>query len=153
MTKSNPTPARWVTHKLETNYTTEVPPQDWRSWAPCQASQLGCLAMGRGAPRESGFESQWGLITGIPEDWGKQKLHSWRVHTLSMWTRSQGVKQWPHKRQGQDYLLLLEDPLWRWEAALAHCGDKDTGSDSSGEYSFAWALLETTISLPRASST
>ena len=38
---------------------------------------------------------------------------------------------------------------WRWVAAVAHCGDKDTGGSSSGEYSVTWALLEATISSPR----
>ena len=37
--KSKPIPAGWATHKLENNYT-----------------------------RESGFEAQWGLIAGIPQD-------------------------------------------------------------------------------------
>ena len=138
MTKSNPTPARWVTHKLETNYTTEVPPQDWRSWAPCQASQLGCLAMGRGAPRESGFEGQWGLIAGIPQDWGKQKLHSWRAHSWSSAHKDPGKKQWLHKRLGQTYLLVLEGLLQRWGVAVAHCRDKDTCSGSAGKYSLEW---------------
>ena len=29
------------------------------------------------------FEGQWGLIAGIPQDWGKLKLHSWRVYIRS----------------------------------------------------------------------
>ena len=30
---------------------------------------------------ESGFEGQQSLIAGVPQDWGKQNLHSWRVNT------------------------------------------------------------------------
>ena len=35
----------------------------------------------------------------------------------------------------QTYLLVLEGLLQRWEVAVAHRGDKDTGSRSSGKYS------------------
>ena len=34
-----------------------------------------------GIPRESGLQGQWALIIGLPQDWGKQKLQSWRVQT------------------------------------------------------------------------
>ena len=44
--KSNPIPARLVTHKLENNNTKEVLPLLWRYLAPCQASQPGDLAKG-----------------------------------------------------------------------------------------------------------
>ena len=39
--------------------------------------------MGRGTPRAVGFEGQQGLNAGAPQDWGKQKLHSWSAHTVS----------------------------------------------------------------------
>ena len=39
--------------------------------------------MGGEAPRESGFESKWGLMAGITQDWRKQKLNPWKVYT---WT-------------------------------------------------------------------
>lgn len=35
---------------------------------------------GEGASRKSGFEGQQGLTTGIPQDWRKQKLRTWRAH-------------------------------------------------------------------------
>ena len=79
--KSNPITAGWVTHKLENTYTTEVHPVEWRFWAPCQASPPGGLATGGGIPRESDFEGQRDLIAGLQQDWWKQRLHSWRVHT------------------------------------------------------------------------
>ena len=71
MIKSNPITAGWATHKLENNYTTKFLPQEWKSLATHQASQPADLATGGGAPRESGFEGQRGLIRGIPQYWGK----------------------------------------------------------------------------------
>ena len=79
--KSNPITTGWVTHKLENTYTTEVHPLEWRFWAPRQASQPGSLATGGGIPRESDFEGYRDLIGGLRQDWGKQRLHSWRAHT------------------------------------------------------------------------
>ena len=70
-----------MTHKLENKYITEVLPQEWEFWAPHQAPQAGGLASGGGAPRAFGFESQRGLGAGVPQDWGKQRLHSRRMHT------------------------------------------------------------------------
>ena len=49
--------------------------------APHQASQPGDLTLGLGIPRESGLEGQWDLIIGLPQDWGKQRLQSWRAQT------------------------------------------------------------------------
>ena len=84
--------------------------------------------MGRRGPRESGFEGQWGMITGIPQDWGKQKLHSWRVHTGCCAHKDQGKKKRPHKRLGKTQLLVLEGLLLEVGVAVAHCGDKDRKS-------------------------
>ena len=53
--------------------------------------------------------------------------------------------QWPHRRLKQTYLPVLEGLLQSQGVAVAHCGDKDTGSRSSGKYSLVWALLESTI--------
>jgi len=50
--KSNPIPARCVTHKLEKSNTKEVLPLLWRFWTPRQAFQLGDLTKGLGIPRE-----------------------------------------------------------------------------------------------------
>ena len=52
-----------------------------------------------------------------------------------------GKEQWHHRRLNQTYLLVLEGLLQRWGAAVAHHGDKDTGSRSSEKYSLVWALL------------
>ena len=37
--------------------------------------------MGGGIPRESDVEGYWDLIAGLRQNWGKQRLHSWRAHT------------------------------------------------------------------------
>jgi len=34
-----------------------------------------------GIPRESDLEGQQDLITRLPQDWGKQRLQSWRAQT------------------------------------------------------------------------
>ena len=79
--KSNPIPAGWVTHKLENNNTKEVLTLLWMFWIPHQGSWLGDQIKGLGIPRESGLEGQRDLTVGLPEDWGKQRLQSWRVQT------------------------------------------------------------------------
>ena len=82
-------------------------PQEWKYWSPCEAPLPGCLATGGGGPRKSGFESQWSLITGISEDWGKQKLYSWRAHTRSC------VHQDPRNKAGTSKESVAEVPvLW-----------------------------------------
>ena len=50
--RSNPIPARWVTHKLENNNTKIVLPLLWRFSVPGQASQPGDPAKRLGIPRE-----------------------------------------------------------------------------------------------------
>ena len=75
-----------------------------------------------------------------------------RDSTLGRHTQSsvrigtQGKEQWPHGKLNQTYLLVLEGLLQRRGMAVAHHGDKNTGSRSSGKYSLAWALPESTIS-------
>ena len=57
------------------------PPTGVKVLSPTSGSQPGGLAMGGGIPRESDFEGQWDLIAGLRQDWGKQRLQSWRAHT------------------------------------------------------------------------
>ena len=66
--KSNPIPASWTNHKLENNNTKEVLPLLWRFWPLHQAFQPGNPAKGLGIPRESDFEGQQNLTTGLPQD-------------------------------------------------------------------------------------
>ena len=58
-------------------------------------------------------------------------------------------EQWPHRRLNQTYLLVVEHLLQRRGVAVTHCRDKDTGSRSSGKYTWSWALPESAISLAR----
>ena len=67
-------PGGW--HTQENNYITGALPQDWEFWAPAWG-----LASGGEAHRAFGFEGQRGLSAGAPQDWGKQRLHSWGAHT------------------------------------------------------------------------
>ena len=60
-----------------------------------------------------------------------------------------GKEQWPHRRLKQTYLLVLEGFLQKQGLAMAHHGDKDTGSRSSGKYSLGWALLEVPLVPPK----
>ena len=63
--------------------------QEWGFSAPCQAFQSRGLASGGGTPRAFGSEGQKRLTAGVPRDWGKQRLHSQRVHTGLMHARTQ----------------------------------------------------------------
>ena len=49
----------------------------------------------RGDTRESAFESQQGVITGISQDLGKWKLYSWRAHTRFHAHKDPGEKVTP----------------------------------------------------------
>ena len=48
---------------------------------PVSSFQPGDPTKGLGIPGESGLKGQWDLIMGLPEDWGKQRLQSWRAQT------------------------------------------------------------------------
>lgn len=77
---------KWATHKLENNYIAEV---------PCQVPQPGGLALGEEALGAFGVESQWDLSAEVPQDWGKERLHSWRVHTKFHMYWATGQKRIP----------------------------------------------------------
>ena len=46
-------------------------------------------AKGLRIPRESDVEGQQDSIAGLPQDWGKRRLHSWMAQNL-MCTKTQG---------------------------------------------------------------
>ena len=144
--KSNPITAGWVTHRKENTYTTEVHPLEWRFWAPRQASNLGIRQH-----EEEFLEDQILRASGIwLQDFdrtGTNRDSTLGGHTQSsVRIRTQGTEQWPQGRLNQTNLLVLEGLLQRQGVAVAHRGDKDTGSRSSGKYSLAWALPESAIS-------
>lgn len=55
-----------------------------------------------------------------------------RFHTLGLRAKSSDLKE-----TGPDGLVVMEDLLQMHGMALAHCRDKDTGGNSSGESSLA----------------
>ena len=74
----NPIPNRWATQKSENNNTKEVLPLLWRFWAPHQPSQAG---EGTGYPQGVWLWRPVGFDYRLSQDWGKQRLHSWRAQT------------------------------------------------------------------------
>ena len=72
------------------------------------------------------------------------------THKVVCASGPRGKEQWPHRRLNQSYLLVLEGLLQRWGMAVAHRGDKDTGSRSSRKYSLAWALLSLPLAPPES---
>ena len=53
------------------------------------------------------------------------------THKVVCASGPRGKEQRSHRRLNQTYLLVLEGLLQRQGVAVAHCGDKDTGSSSS----------------------
>ena len=64
-------------------------------------------ASGGGVPTAIDFEGQWGSTAGAPQDWGKQRLHSWRAHT-----RTQG-------KSGDSTGAWARITCWSWKVS---CG-------------------------------
>ena len=147
MIQSNATSTRWVTHKLENNYITEVLLREWGLWAPCQIPQCGCLALGEELPEHLSLKAS-GTWSQKLHSWSVW-IHSWRVHSRSCEHSGKGGKQWLHRGLGQTYLLVLEGLLERSGAPVAHCKDKDTGGRGTGENALAWTVLEAAILMSR----
>ena len=98
-------------------------------------------ASGGGAPRAFGFEGQRGLTAGAPQDWGKQRLHSWKAHTRSHAHWDPGLKQLLHRNLGQTYMRVSEGLLGRRGAAVAQPGGIKIGGRYIREYSSSWTLV------------
>ena len=111
----------------------------WRKWGTNYVSNYVR------APRASGFEGQGRLSAEAPQNWGRQIIHSWRVHTRSHAHQDPGQKQWLHRSLGQTYLWVLEGLLGRQGWAMVHCGDKKTRGRGTREYSSVWVLLGVAI--------
>ena len=45
--------------------------------------RLPSLTKGQEIPRESDLEGHYDLNVGLPQDWGKQRLYSWRAQRKS----------------------------------------------------------------------
>ena len=93
--------------------------------------------MGGGIPRESDFEGYWDLIAGLRQNWEKQRLHSWRAHTKYCAHRDPGEGTVTPGDTEPDLPVCVGGSPAEAEVAVAHRGDKDTGSGSSGKYSLA----------------
>ena len=75
---------------------------------------------------------------------GENRSPTLRGHTQSLvHSKTQGEKQWPPKS-----LLVLDGLLQGWGTAVTYCRDKDTGGNTSGEFSLLWALLKAIIFSP-----
>ena len=76
-------PTRWVTHKLDSNNTKKVLPLLWRFWTPHQAAQPGTWQKDWEFPGNLIFKANgiW-LEKRLPQDWGNQRLQSWRIQNL-----------------------------------------------------------------------
>ena len=111
------------------------------------------VSSGGGCPRVFGFEAQKGLISPSPQDWGKQRLHSWRVHTSSYMHWDPGQNQWLLMLLGQRYLLVLKVSQGGGvgDGGAAQPRDKDIGDKGIREHS--WDLLEFDILASRPDPT
>ena len=85
------------------------------------------LPWGGVIPRAFSFGGQQDLIRGTRKDWGKQRLHVWRVHTGSHMHQNTGQEQWLHRHLNQIYLLVLEDLQGRKWLAVVLSGDIGDG--------------------------
>ena len=144
--KSNPITAGWVTHRLEKTYTTKS-----TQWSEGSEPHVRLPSLGSGNGRRNpqrirlwrpvGFDCR--TSTGLGET-ETPLLEG--THEVVRVAGPRGKEQWPHSRLNQTYLLMLEGLLKRWGVAVAHRGNKDTGSRSSEKSSLTWALLESAIS-------
>ena len=128
--RSNPITARCVTYKLENSNTKNVLTLLWKFWAPYQDSQPGDLTKELGVSRESDPEGQWDLIKGLSQDWGKQKLQSWRSQTKYCILQDLQDRSSGPTGDNQNHLLVLEGLLWRHGLTGAHHRDGNTGNRS-----------------------
>ena len=91
---------------------------------------LGGLVSGEGALRAFGFEGQWGLSAGAPQNWGEERLHSWGLHTRfhvhgDPGQSSDSTGAWADLPVGRPF--KEGSPQEAGGLAVAHCGSKDTG--------------------------
>ena len=144
--KSNRMTAGWVTHKLENTYTTEVHPLEWRFWASRQASQPGVQQWEEESPENQTLKASGIWLQDFDRTGGNRHPTTGGHTQSSVRIRTQGKEQWPHRRQNQTYLLVLEGLLQRPGVAVAHQGDKGTRGRSSRKYWLAWPRQESAIS-------
>ena len=107
----------------------------------------------RRSSRAFGIEGQQSLRVGAPEEWRKQRLYFWRMHTRfhMYWHPAKAVTT---QQSGPDLPVGLGKASvrrvswgcgdWLWLT----CGGKDTGGRSAREQWLVWALPEVMILAP-----
>ena len=118
------------------------PPTRVKVLSPTSGFTTWDPATGGGITRESDFEGQWDLIVGLQQDWRKERFHSWRAHTQQCVHQDPGEGAVTPQETEPDILATVgRSPAEVWGVVVvvvvAHRGDKDTGSRSSGKYSVA----------------
>ena len=116
-----------MTRRLENNNTKEVLTLLWRFWTPCQTFKPRDPTKGWGRQRilpwgSMGFDNRPSRGVGKTETLvleGTNKI----LCTL----RCRGEEQWHHRRLRWNYLLVLEDLLWRHGSAGSHHREGGTG--------------------------
>ena len=115
----------------------------YRSESPELHIRLPCVGIWhwkKDPPGASGIEGQWGLCAGAPQDWGKWRPHSQKVHT------DFHVHWVPGQSRGSIGIWVKPDcSSWRilWESR-GECGllwGKDIGSKALGniqQHAFLW---------------
>ena len=91
----------------------------------------GSLALGGGAPRAFGIEGKQGMCAGAPQNWRKQRLHSWRTHIgfHVNWVPGQSRDS---LRICQTFLQVLEGILGKQEGGYGLLLGQDIGGRGPG---------------------
>ena len=131
---------------MESDWCTKTHQQEWEFWAPHQIPMPGDLTLGERAPGASGIEGLWSLCAGAPQDWGKWKLHSGKIHThfhmhwvprQSKVSRGIWVKpvcsSWRTSWENRDECGLL---------CMKDIGSKAFGSIEQHAFFWRWPFLE-----------
>ena len=92
----------------------------------------GYLALGEEAPWAFGIEGYWGLFTGAPQDWGKQRLHSWKGTCRFSHALGPRAKQSLHRNLGQTWMQFLVYLLVKQRVNVAICGGRAMEAKLSG---------------------
>lgn len=75
-------------------------------------SQIGLPSLGydTGSRSPQSTEGQWGLIIGMPQDWEKESLHSWKVHIRSHMHWDPGKKVVTSQEPGTELFAGVREP-------------------------------------------
>ena len=79
-------------------------------------------------PREFDFESQWDLITELPQDWRNRFLEG--TNKILCAPGEMRKEPWPHKKLSQTVLWVSRSLHWRHQSTVAFHGDTGTEYNS-----------------------